>query len=68
VAPSTILVVPAIYVVVPISWTISDRLHAGWPTTFAYVICFAAGAVTNVLLARRWRRSVAGRRPDQSGG
>ena len=68
VAPSTVLVVPAIYLVVPPSWAISEHLHTGWPTTLAYMTCFAVGAITNVLLARRWTRSIVRRRAGHSDG
>ena len=53
--PTLLVLIPAIYVVVPIVWHVSGIDTGGptWPTTVAYVACFAAGASVNVLVVHR---------------
>ena len=53
--PTLLVLIPAIYVVVPIVWHVSGIDTGGptWPTTVAYVVCFAAGASVNVLVVHR---------------
>jgi hypothetical protein len=67
VIPSIILVIPAIYVLVPLSWHLSDHRYLGRATMVAYIICFGAGAVTNLagarLIVRRRRRRRSDPRP-----
>jgi hypothetical protein len=62
--PSTVLLVPAIFVVVPLAWRVSDLDNGGptWPTTLAYVGCFTFAAVVQVALVLVLVRAVRRRR------
>ena len=58
VAPSTLVLVPGLYILGSLAWNISEHFTIRWLVAWAYMACFGAAAALNVVLLR-W---IAGQR------